>query len=1050
VREVLDFWRAVEWFDMPSIPSVSGEGWTFDVGRGDPLPWNSDHPIRGAKSEKRMVWRHTVYVGAFPREEIFKRLKEIFKSERYEELPEGESAIAAFTVTDEGFLVEGSAVLASSAWATVRAFGPGPDSPHWLSGFPRLQHNFRAGLEGTYLPRDEEGVRRPVRLDWDALARCRDQAIEGVDLTDDFPAERNRVRIRSTQVHRKKAEEAGIAFLNSFYSEDLERVADAVDGDNFGAALSQYMQPSSDLDTDRRVDVRLGPEEVWRAVAPDRMPLGRWPADPNRPLGLGQQLAVNEAIGMATRPSGDRVFAVNGPPGTGKTTMLRDLIAALVTERASRLATLAEPGDAFVDEPPHRWRGDHARTVRRLLPQLTGFEVLVASTNNSAVENVTVEIPAATAIDDFWKETALDQADLRRLAGQATRGRDEDTGGGPPAAAREKAWALIAARLGKADHRQAFLENVWWGDKPDKDGRQRKDEESTPQGLRDLLVAWAKDPDPTLWSEAVEVFHRAHERAASIRDDRTKVADQLDLYRELKPRLDRAREAERIARDRTIASGPRREALVKESRQCEEEGSELAEKRAGDRRPFILNLPAWWAWRARDRQYADEIASKEKQRRRAAEDLLPLEAEVDAWEEARAITRPLAAKAEEHERVLSAYRERPGAVLPDDEWLVDREARERRAPWSDVEWNKARTELFLAALELHRAFLAGAAHEMREALDGTMDLISGVVAPGLDGDAARAAWQALFLVVPVVSTTFASLGGLFARLGPESFGWLLIDEAGQATPQSAVGAVWRSRRAVVVGDPLQLEPITTVNPRLEEGIRNYFGVAEEWTTEGSSVQRLADRLNRFGTAVGGSEGSVWVGAPLTVHRRCDHPMFDLCNEIVYGGLMIDATDPERIAEFEAKFPNLPRSAWIDVDSEIAEGHWIPAQGDEFDRILAGLFQAGVDPEQVLAIGPFRDVAHGLSARARPGSGLRAGTIHIAQGKEADVVFLVLGSRPGGEKARRWAASTPNLLNVAVSRARHRLYVIGDRERWRQLRYFDELAAGLPHAPPRGR
>ncbi|HWA52901.1 MAG TPA: C-terminal helicase domain-containing protein, partial [Solirubrobacterales bacterium] len=208
------------------------------------------------------------------------------------------------------------------------------------------------------------------------------------------------------------------------------------------------------------------------------------------------------------------------------------------------------------------------------------------------------------------------------------------------------------------------------------------------------------------------------------------------------------------------------------------------------------------------------------------------------------------------------------------------------------------------------------------------------------------------------------------------------------------------------------------------------------------------RLNRLGTMLRGAERAVWVGSPLSVHRRCDEPMFGLSNAIAYDGLMIDATDRELAQAFETHYPALPASKWIDVSSTISQGHWIPAEGAEVDRILTHLGEIELDPSQVMAIGPFRDVARRLEERARKHHGLKAGTIHTAQGKEADIVILVLGSDPAREGARAWAASKPNLLNVAVSRAKRRLYVIGDRDAWRRHRYFDLLADRLPHGRPR--
>lgn len=69
-------------------------------------------------------------------------------------------------------------------------------------------------------------------------------------------------------------------------------------------------------------------------------------------------------------------------------------------------------------------------------------------------------------------------------------------------------------------------------------------------------------------------------------------------------------------------------------------------------------------------------------------------------------------------------------------------------------------------------------------------------------------------------------------------------------PQQAIGAIWRSRRAVVVGDPIQLEPVVNIPQELVAPLQSYCGTLPKYVPPDASVQTLADRSNRYGTLMG--------------------------------------------------------------------------------------------------------------------------------------------------------------------------------------------------------
>lgn len=933
----------------------------------------------------------------------------------------------------------------------------------------------------------------------------------------------NAIRVKSYQIPLRSAHEVSTDdFLNSFYADDLERTADEIANGNSSGPLTDFLRPSESVDMTRRVDLREFPSTVLRSIEPTSSPLGRWPAEPDRPLTLSQQFSINRICAELGDPAARGVYAVNGPPGTGKTTMLRDLIAALVVERATRLAKLRTARDAF-EQTAVRWQTtdggkSYGRTINPLRSDLTGFEIVVASSNNGAVENITLEVPAAKTVD---LET-FPGADY--LAGPTT------VLTGTPC------WGAIAARLGRREYRHAFVDRFWWGN-ADRGNSASRQNTTDLSGLHKYLKDIADDAEILTWRDAVakfdaavtqvrrlagerqaiaELFAREGQSDAALTALRTTAATQresvtrLEVHqKDLERQVTQASEARSHAEaEGTQARAALTSAQAKVDRAHTHVGVATAAMTAHDaHKPGLLRRLVFWHamrdWREATKPLLDELRDADRllrdaearygdcdnlhttrqqdlnaaiQAERRCYDLLSrcrddLKTAIAALAVADdAVAAREAVLRQEAESLAEARRRWPHAV-PGYEWRAkpaDRDAmeqREKSAPWMDEEFATARSRVFLAALDLHRAVLTAEPDLTWTNLRAVMDVVSGTAPADLPEKTVLAAWQMLFFVVPVISTTFASMSRMFAKLGREALGWLFVDEAGQAVPQAAVGALWRTRRAVIVGDPRQLEPVLTLPWSGQKRLCGQFDVDPQWTPQNGSVQSIADRLNAFGTRLPEPDGSgdVWVGSPLRVHRRCDRLMFEVSNRIAYDGMMVYGVPPR------PDFDVFATNTWLDVGALPSGAKWNPVEGQYVlatlamvrRRIAARMSAELADTaptwaknartqedelarrvsEAVFIVSPFREVVENLRKaagnRLLPGSN-RLGTIHTTQGKEADVVILVLGTATDQAGSRAWASRRPNLLNVAVTRARRRLVVVGDYRNWSRQRYFRVL------------
>lgn len=176
-------------------------------------------------------------------------------------------------------------------------------------------------------------------------------------------------------------------------------------------------------------------------------------------------------------------------------------------------------------------------------------------------------------------------------------------------------------------------------------------------------------------------------------------------------------------------------------------------------------------------------------------------------------------------------------------------------------------------------------------------------------------------------------------------------------------------------------------------------------------------------------------------------MFGIANHVVYERLMVQAKKAQDSAIRRA----LGDSNWINVEGD-ATDKWCAQEGEVVLQLLRRLADQQIKPDLYI-VTPFVVVADNLR-RLIVESGLlsswaeepwkwvreRVGTVHTVQGRrEAEAVVFVLGAPLAHQAgARGRAGARPNLLNVAVTRAKEALYVVGNRRLWAEAGVFREL------------
>lgn len=710
-----------------------------------------------------------------------------------------------------------------------------------------------------------------------------------------------------------------------------------------------------------------------------------------------------------------QMLSVNGPPGTGKTTVLKEIIADNIVKKVKKLIDVWE-------EP---WRPIGVGNQKVYESPFGGncnYSMMIASTNNRAVDNIGIEL--------------LNEIEYFSEVVQASE---------------EEYKGTLCARLGNRENMLEFRDEIL-SPLIDflKNDLDLYDEERAKNGIEKFKKIEGE----------LEEYKCVNSRYFLLREQICGQLMELGLFKGKIQEEDIETAREQINQEIVYLEKTKRESEAKRdsSKQLMDSKSQmvfdvkLQLERLNDKlkekqehfeviqkksQYFLIGKLMVW--------FAEKEYGKKEEIRKTIEDTL---ADIEFASRVKRQHMEDYAKAEKEwnkqKLAIQKFENKKKEVRKQSQvlqrWIELKENFQKVAKlytnelqWDDSEYKfnvceeitKKRNQMFLLALELTEWYIKKYASEIVHNLDkvypDTWFKVFYRRDYRYDESYVRylkAVWETVFLCFPVVTTTLHALDRKKFPMIPEIFDTLMIDEAGQALIHTAIGPLLRFRKAIFVGDIFQLEPIRSIhNQSILDKVDLPMQIKEMIDIDKNSVQHAADR----GSEIFDLLNRIEVGIVLEEHRRCESAIVQFSNLYVYDSCLKIVKKDEK-KEFLGK-----NFCMLDIRGVKTITNENESEVEACVKIVEYLTQIyGSEYKRKIGIiTPYKNQARLLRERIPD---VASGTVHVFQGQEKEVILMsMVVDNTRYNSGAFFVGNKPNFLNVAFTRAKKQLILVGNYE-----------------------